>query len=237
MLIALLAIAFGIALVKMDLDLSWLLASQEANSRRNSAGLDWSGCRSWRRFVWSDRAGTFSSRRIDFGAALDATGRDSICVDATGLREGEAAGYALAVAGVIAYTVVLIALTFWLARRAILGGGKRKRRRATAPASSARAENYAGWEIPLVSPALSAIVEKELRYVMRNAQVRMMAFMPLILIVIRLMNRRHFDQAGAGGGSESGGRLLHLRRRVDGDERHALCLPDSFRTILQSVCF
>ena len=30
---------------------------------------------------------------------------------------------------------------------------------------------------------------------MRNAQVRMMTLMPLILIVIRLMNRRRFDQA------------------------------------------
>jgi ABC-2 type transport system permease protein len=32
---------------------------------------------------------------------------------------------------------------------------------------------------------------------MRNAQVRMMTVMPMILIVVRLMNRRRFDQAGS----------------------------------------
>lgn len=47
--------------------------------------------------------------------------------------------------------------------------------------------------------ALSAIVEKELRYVMRNAQVRMMALMPLILIAVRILNRRRFEQVGSGG--------------------------------------
>ena len=35
---------------------------------------------------------------------------------------------------------------------------------------------------------MSAVVEKEVRYAMRNAQVRMMALMPLILLVVRVMN-------------------------------------------------
>jgi hypothetical protein len=48
-----------------------------------------------------------------------------------------------------------------------------------------------------MSPALSAIVEKDLRYVMRNAQLRMMTLMPLILIAVRIMNRRRFDHAGS----------------------------------------
>jgi len=52
-----------------------------------------------------------------------------------------------------------------------------------------------------MSPALSAIIEKELRYVMRNAQVRMMTVMPLILIAVRIMNRRRFDRAGSGRGA------------------------------------
>jgi hypothetical protein len=47
---------------------------------------------------------------------------------------------------------------------------------------------YAGWQLPLVSAELSAVVEKEVRYALRNAQVRMMALMPLILIVIRVVN-------------------------------------------------
>jgi MFS family permease len=41
-----------------------------------------------------------------------------------------------------------------------------------------------------LSPELSAIVEKELRYAMRNAQIKMMALMPLILLAVRFYNRR-----------------------------------------------
>jgi hypothetical protein len=68
----------------------------------------------------------------------------------------------------------------------VLGGGGKRR---TSPAASlAKTEVYTGWEVPLVSPQLSALVEKELRYVMRNAQLRMMVLMPLILIVVRLVN-------------------------------------------------
>ena len=115
-------------------------------------------------------------------------------------REPRAGGvpYALAVAGLVAYTVILFVLTFWLARRSILGGGKRRRKPTTSVGE--KAAIYTGWELPLVSTSLSAIIEKELRYALRNAQVRMMAFMPLLLIVIRLINRRHLDAQGIEGG-------------------------------------
>lgn len=116
-----------------------------------------------------------------------------------GLREGQAAGYALALTVLSAYTVVLVVITYWLESRAILGGGTK--RRARRPASETKGnENYAGWELPLISPALSALLEKELRYVVRNAQIRMMTLMPLILIAVRLMNRRRFDQRAVGEG-------------------------------------
>jgi hypothetical protein len=117
-----------------------------------------------------------------------------------GLRQGNAAGYVLALTLVTVYTVALVVITFWLARRAILGGGTRRRGRSAVSAAVA-IENYSGWQIPLVSPELAAIIEKELRYILRNAQLRMMALMPLILIIIRLMNRRAFDPAAAGGSS------------------------------------
>jgi hypothetical protein len=119
-----------------------------------------------------------------------------------GLSAGHLVGYLVALVGVSAYTVGLIAITYWLSHRAVLGGGGRRR-----PGGSfvkPVTETYTGWEIPLMSPALSAVVEKELRYVMRNAQVRMMTVMPLILIVVRIMNRRRFDQVGAAGGSFAG---------------------------------
>jgi hypothetical protein len=115
-----------------------------------------------------------------------------------GLREGNAAGYALALLVVTTYIFAFVIVTFWLARRAILGGGSRRSRRQATPVGF---ENYSGWQIPLGSPELAAIVEKEFRYIMRNAQLRMMALMPLILIIIRLMNRRAFDPTVAGGSS------------------------------------
>ena len=63
------------------------------------------------------------------------------------------------------------------------------------------ATGYSGWQLPFVSAELSAIVEKEMRYAMRNAQVRMMALMPLILIVVRarqLAKVEHWKAADVG---------------------------------------
>ena len=110
----------------------------------------------------------------------------------------DATGYLLALGTVIGYTIALVLATYWVARRSVLGIGQRISRRAKIAAP--QPESYTGWELPLLSPELSAVVEKELRYVMRNAQIRMMALMPLILIVIRLMNTRRFDKSTAGPG-------------------------------------
>ncbi|MDQ1729709.1 MAG: type transport system permease protein [Pyrinomonadaceae bacterium] len=108
-----------------------------------------------------------------------------------GLRAGNSVTLTLALLGVAGYAVVLIAITYWLSQRAILGGGGKRRARAPTTRQDVH-ESYTGWELPLLSPELSAIVEKELRYLVRNAQVRMMTLMPLILIVVRVMNKRRF---------------------------------------------
>ena len=97
--------------------------------------------------------------------------------------------YVVAFITLSTYTIVLIVGTYWIARRAALGlGGRRQRKVATS--TNVAAPVYVGWQLPLLSPQLSAIVEKELRYAIRNAQIRMMALMPLILIVFRVYNRR-----------------------------------------------
>ncbi|HSE16108.1 MAG TPA: hypothetical protein VLB46_03600 [Pyrinomonadaceae bacterium] len=103
--------------------------------------------------------------------------------------------YALAFITLGAYGVVLIVLTYWIARRAALGMEGRRRQK-TAVVSEA-VTGYAGWQLPLVSAELSAVVEKEVRYALRNAQVRMMALMPLILIVIRVVNTQRLGTARA----------------------------------------
>src|SRR5829696_797884 len=78
--------------------------------------------------------------------------------------------YTLAFVTLSAYGFVLVIATYLIARRAALGLGGRKKQK-TSVAINTRAEGYAGWQLPLVSPDLSAVVEKELRYAVRNAQV------------------------------------------------------------------
>ena len=101
--------------------------------------------------------------------------------------------YAAAFLTLSAYAIAFIGATYWVACRAALGiEGRRKRKTAVAPTST---EGYGGWQLPFVSEELSAIIEKEARYAMRNAQVRMMALMPLILIVIRAVNAKSWGAA------------------------------------------
>jgi hypothetical protein len=121
-----------------------------------------------------------------------------------GLREGANEEYVLALATLTGYTLLLIVATYWIAQRAVLGKGGAKRQKVSAIRLST-AEAYTGWELPLASTQLSAVVEKELRYVMRNAQLRMMVLMPLILIVVRLVNtnRPGSNASGATPGGSS----------------------------------
>ncbi len=113
-----------------------------------------------------------------------------------GLAEGATGQFLLALATLTGYSVLLIAVTYWVARRAAMGAGGAKRRSVQTTTRDAAA-GYSGWDLPFVSPQISAVIEKELRYVFRNAQLRMMVFMPLILIVIRLLNTNRMRPAGA----------------------------------------
>lgn len=90
-----------------------------------------------------------------------------------------------------AYAIALILATYWIARRAALGLEGRQKRKAAV--QTAATSDYSGWQLPFVSAELSAIIEKEMRYAMRNAQVRMLALMPLILIVVRAVNSRRWS--------------------------------------------
>ena len=103
--------------------------------------------------------------------------------------------YALAFATLSAYTIVLLVGTYLIARRAALGLGGRRKPKA-AGETNLEVPMYAGWHLPLLPADLSAVVEKELRYALRNAQIRMMALMPLILIFIRLFNTQNFGKMG-----------------------------------------
>jgi hypothetical protein len=66
-----------------------------------------------------------------------------------------------------------------------MGGGGAKKRPARVVAAGAEAD--AGWQLPLASPQFSALFEKEVRYALRNAQLRVIAVMAVgLTIVLRL---------------------------------------------------
>src|ERR1044071_1982980 len=104
--------------------------------------------------------------------------------------------YAVAFVTLSAYAIALLIATYWIARRAALGLERRQKQKTVTPITGN--EGYSGWQIPFLPADLSAIVEKELRYALRNAQVRMMALMPLIIILIRMVNRQRFGTVGRG---------------------------------------
>src|ERR1044072_5278176 len=104
--------------------------------------------------------------------------------------------YAVAFVTLSAYAIALLIATYWIARRAALGLERRQKQKTAARITGD--VGYAGWQVPFLLPALSAVVEKEERYALRNAQVRMMALMPLIIIVIRMVNRQRFGTVGRG---------------------------------------
>ena len=110
--------------------------------------------------------------------------------------------YGLAFLTLFVYSVALIAGTYLIARRAALGIEGRRKRKAEAEARVEPA--YTGWKLPLLPEDLSAVVEKEWRYASRNAQMRMMALAPLLLIVIRLINSQRMESSLARGPSATG---------------------------------
>jgi hypothetical protein len=105
-----------------------------------------------------------------------------------GLTPRGSSVYFLSLTVLAAYTVVLIVATFWIAQRSVLGAGEAKGRKKET--ETVQTEAYTGWSLPLVSSDLSALIEKESRYALRNAQLKMLALMPLILLAVRFMNAR-----------------------------------------------
>jgi ABC-type multidrug transport system permease subunit len=109
--------------------------------------------------------------------------------------------YGLAFVTLFVYSVALIGGTYLIARRAALGIEGRRKRKAETEIRTEPA--YTGWKLPLLPEDLSAVVEKEWRDASRNAQMRMMALAPLLLIVIRAINTRRMDMSVSRGANPS----------------------------------
>lgn len=115
-----------------------------------------------------------------------------------GMRPGGAQAFASSLLTLAAYATACVLFAYRISRRTALGGGSRagasKREAVPVVKESEKGAAYAGWRLPLVSPQFSAVVEKELRYAARNAQLRVMALMAVGLTVVLRM-------APTGGGS------------------------------------
>lgn len=131
----------------------------------------------------------------DWFRALRWTPPGAVAIAMTdGLLSSGGVDYFTALLVLAAYTLILIYATYWIAQRSVLGRGESSRR--TSVRVNVSQGKYTGWQLPFVSPDLAAIIEKESRYALRNAQLRMLALMPLILLAVRFMNTRGFAQAG-----------------------------------------
>jgi len=122
---------------------------------------------------------------------------------ARGLLGGDAEALAVSLLTLAAYTAACFLLAYRVARRTALGvsgkGGTKKAAQKSRRGGGDEA-GYAGWQLPLVSPQFSALFEKELRYAVRNAQLRVVALMAVGLTIILRM----------GPGSADGGRSWRL---------------------------
>jgi hypothetical protein len=119
------------------------------------------------------------------GAAADALAR--------GVFGGDLSALGFSTMTLAAYAAACVLLAYRVARRTALGaggGGRGKKRAASggsSTAAAARGAGYAGWQLPFVSQQFSALFEKELRYAVRNAQLRVIALMAVALTMLLRM--------------------------------------------------
>ncbi len=198
--LALAAAAFGVALAKlMTACVGVLMQGRRARGEALLALLGGVGALSG---ILVSQGAQFVTRAGTFPEILRWTPPGAFAVAlAGGLRTGGAAHFLSALLTLAGYTVVAVALNYRLARRAALGhggdggsgggdGGAKKRQARSEMVVNA-ISRLSGWRVPFASEALAGVIEKELRYVLRNPQLRVMALMPLVMTFsLRLISSR-----------------------------------------------
>jgi hypothetical protein len=136
---------------------------------------------------------------------------------------GVNANYLLSLAALLVYTLLATIATYKVARRSLegSGGGGGGRGGAGARATRVEAEGAGakawGWRLPFGSEELSSVFEKELRYAMRNAQLRTMAAMPVIMTLsFKLIGSRRGGGFSGGGGAGVGGFFAGVAPYMEG---------------------
>jgi hypothetical protein len=193
LLVSLCAVAFGLSLSKLlSVGIGALMKSRRTRGETLLALLGgllgMTGALMGQLMPFFERHGEYveAARWTPPGAAAYALSR--------GTRAGHGADFVLSLLVLAAYACVCVFAAYRVARRTALGGGggggdSRRRAQPLKP-SAAAAEvkgEYAGWRLPLASPEFSAVFEKELRYAVRNAQLRVIALMAVGLTIVLRM--------------------------------------------------
>jgi hypothetical protein len=178
---AICAAAFGIALSKLFS--TTIAALMRARRGRGETLLALIGVVAAFSGVLIQQGARLAAGAKSFPAALRWTPPGALVTALTeGSRAGGGATYALSLATLALYALAATWLTYRVARRARDAGGGGGRSRAWLAART-RAPVKAGWRLPLASRAVSTVFEKELRYAARNAQLRAMILMPVVMTV------------------------------------------------------
>lgn len=189
LLISVCVVAFGLSFSKLlSVGVGALMKSRRARGEMLlalfGATLGMSGALMGQLMPLMERYGAYleGARWSPSGAAAYALSR--------GLRPGGAFAFAVSLATLAAYALVCLLAAYWLARRTALGAGGSGSKRATvakAAQDATKAAQYAGWQVPFASPQFSAVLEKELRYALRNAQLRVITLMAVGLTIVLRM--------------------------------------------------
>lgn len=193
------ACAFGLALAKLlATSVGTLMQTRRSRGEMLLAGLGALGALAG---VLMGQSAQVFARQKTFPPALLWTPPGAYASALTdGLRAGDADAYLNALVVLFVCTLLALAITYNLARRAALGlgGGSTGRATKQTKAGTRLMGELPGWEWPFVAPELATVVMKELRYAARNAQLRVMGLMPVIMtLAFKFSNPR--GRAGLGG--------------------------------------
>lgn len=187
LLMALAAIAFGMSLAKLlSVSVGALMRAKRTRGEMLlallGAALGMTGVLMGQLLPLMERYGPYleGARWTPSGAAAFGLMR--------GLRPGGETLYALSILTLFAYAALSLWMAYRVARRTALGvGGGGKKRAAPRGLDATRVGNIEGLRLPFSSRELGAIVEKELRYAFRNAQLRVIALMAVGFIIVLRM--------------------------------------------------
>ncbi|MCA1565131.1 MAG: hypothetical protein LC803_05755 [Acidobacteria bacterium] len=218
LVVAVCATLFGMSLAKLlSTCLDALMRARRARGEALLAALGVMGALSGLVLGQSDRLFAHFGR---FPSALRLTPMGAMAAALAG-GAGANANYLLSLGVLLAYTLVTTFATYKIARHALEGSGGRRRRRGGGRARAVRvaAEGAKpwGWRLPFGSEELSSVFEKELRYAMRNAQLRTMAAMPVIMTLsFKLIGSRRGGGFGGRGEAAGGGFFAAVAPYMEG---------------------